>query len=331
MPTPSVHPAAYPELFSGKTLLYVHGFASSGLSGTVTLLRQLLPSARIVAPDLPLRPFEALELLRDTCAAEHPDVIVGSSMGGMMAEQLEGYDRVLVNPAFQMADTMGAHGMVGKLTFQNPRRDGIQEMIVTKSIVKEYRELTAQCFAHCEADAGRVWGLFGDSDPLVHTRPLFLEHYRQAITFHGEHRLVNTVVCHALVPVLRWIDDRQEGRERETVLIALDALRDTRGLPFPSMHKAVEALLPRYNVFFVAGAPSNATERYAADTDWLTEHVGPPAFHHAIFTEAPHLLYGDYFIAHTPPEGSMATAVPFASEHFKTWDDIVTFFSRLHA
>lgn len=322
---------AYPELFSGKTLLYVHGFASSGQSGTVTLLRQLLPDTRVVAPDLPLHPAEAMALLRETCAAEQPAVIVGSSMGGMMAEQLTGYDRVLVNPAFQMADTMGAHGMIGKLTFQNPRRDGVQEMIVTKAIVKEYRELTQKAYLTAEADAERVWGLFGDSDPLVHTRPLFLEHYRQAITFHGEHRLIDKVVYHALLPVLRWIDDRQQGRERETVYVALDTLRDESLRPRPSMHKAIEAMLETYSVFFVLPAPANATERYAADMAWITEHVGPPAFHHVIFTAAPHLLYGDFFIATAPPAGTMATAIPFASEHFKTWDDIITFFARLKA
>lgn len=322
----------WPDVLSGKKLLYVHGFASSGLSGTVTLLRELLPATEVVAPDLPLHPAEAMQLLRDTCSVEQPDVIVGSSMGGMMAEMLRGYDRVLVNPAFEMADTMGQHGMVGKMTFQNPRRDGVQEMIVTKALVKEYKTLTQECFATATADdAGRVWGLFGDNDPVVHTRPLFLRHYRQAVTFHGEHRLVDSVVRHALIPVLRWIDDRQERRERETVYIALDALRAESGAPRPSMHKAVEALLDHYRVFFVAHAPANATEAYAADMAWLTEHAGPPAFHHAIFTAAPQLLYGDYFIATLPPADGMATPIAFGSEHFKTWDDIIVYFARLTA
>lgn len=319
----------WPDILAGKKLLYVHGFASSGLSGTVTLLRELLPQASVVAPDLPLHPEEAMALLRKTCREERPDVIVGSSMGGMMSEMLTGFDRVLVNPAFEMADTMGAHGMIGKLTFQNPRRDGVQEMIVTKAIVKEYKALTARCFAEAGAEGDRVWGLFGDNDPVVHTRPLFLKHYRQAVTFHGEHRLVNTVVHHALIPVLRWIDDRQEGRERETVYIAIDALRTRDGTAAPSMHKAVEALLDNYQVFFVCPAPANATEAYAADVEWLTEHVGPPAFHHVVFTAAPQLLYGDYHIATTPPDGGMATPIAFGSEHFKTWDDITTYFERL--
>ena len=33
----------YPDLMAGKKIMYVHGFASSGQSGTVTRLRQVLP------------------------------------------------------------------------------------------------------------------------------------------------------------------------------------------------------------------------------------------------------------------------------------------------
>ena len=113
----------WPDLMAGKKILYVHGFASSGQSGTVTLLKTILPKAEVIAPDLPLPPFEAIELLHEVCRSESPDLIIGSSMGGMMAEQLHGYYRILVNPAFQMGDTMGSHGMIGKLTFQNPRTD----------------------------------------------------------------------------------------------------------------------------------------------------------------------------------------------------------------
>ena len=70
-----------------------------------------MPRATVVARDIPLHPAEAMEMLHRMCAEERPDLIVGSSMGGMYAEQLRGYDRILVNPAFEMGDTMGKHGM----------------------------------------------------------------------------------------------------------------------------------------------------------------------------------------------------------------------------
>ena len=82
----------FPDLMSGKKILYVHGFASSGQSGTVVRMRTVMPSAVVIAPDLPLHPQEAIQLLRDTCTAEQPDLIIGTSMGGMFAEMLYGYD-----------------------------------------------------------------------------------------------------------------------------------------------------------------------------------------------------------------------------------------------
>ena len=121
-------------------------------------------------------------MLRQMHQEEQPDLIIGSSMGGMYTEMLYGTDRILVNPAFQMGETMGKHGMIGKQTFQNPRKDGVQEFIVTKAMVKEYEEMTSHCFAHAadEGEQQRVYGLFGDEDPLVHTFPLFSEHYANA-------------------------------------------------------------------------------------------------------------------------------------------------------
>ena len=74
---------ARPGLFAGKKILYVHGFASSGASGTGGRLRLLLPQATVIAPDLPVDPHEAISLLKDLCTRENPDLIVGTSMGVM--------------------------------------------------------------------------------------------------------------------------------------------------------------------------------------------------------------------------------------------------------
>ena len=41
-----------------------------------------------------------------TMCTEKPDLIIGTSMGGMYTELLKGFDRILVNPAFEMGDTM---------------------------------------------------------------------------------------------------------------------------------------------------------------------------------------------------------------------------------
>ena len=198
------HTKQFPNLMKGKKIMYVHGFGSSAQSGTVRRIAMTFPLAKVIAYDLPLHPEEAMTLLREKTDAEKPDLIIGTSMGGMYAEMLRGYDRILVNPAFEMGETMASHGMVGKQTFQNPRQDGVQEFIVTKALVKEYKEITCQCFqAITPEERGRVFGLFGDKDSVVNTYDLFRSHYPQAIRFHGEHRMTDESFMNGVVPVIR--------------------------------------------------------------------------------------------------------------------------------
>ena len=318
----------FPDLMAGKTVLYVHGFASSGQSGTVRRLQEVLPQARVIAPDLPVHPHEAQALLNDVCRQEKPDLIIGTSMGGMYTEQLRGYDRICINAALEIAETMKAHGLTGTQQFQNPRLDGVQEFYVDKALVKEYREVSEQRFQGLtDDDRQRVYGLFGDEDELVDTYDMFHEHYPQALHFHGEHRMNDRSFMHSVLPVIRWIDDRQKQRERPIIYIGIETMMDDYRKPVSSVQKAVRLLIERYQVLFVA-----ATEDTATTESWLTEHIGVPAWRHTIYTYRRDLLYGDYLV--TAPkqgksEGSLATVLAYGSETFKTWEDIIEYFSRL--
>lgn len=324
----------FPEIMKGKKILYVHGFSSSGQSGTVVKIREMLPGATVVAPDLPLHPAEAMDLLHHTCETENPDLIIGTSMGGMYAEMLYGYDRILVNPAFQMGDTMLKHGMLGKNTFLNPRQDGVQEFIVTKALVEEYKEITAKCFAGVteEENRDRVFGLFGDEDPVVHTRDLFSQHYRNAISFHGEHRMNDKILLHSVLPVVQWIDDRQEQRERPIIYVSIDTLRDARGNQMSSAMKAFRYLFEHYAMYIVAPSPAYNPEYIAEVMRWAEDVVNVPAWQHLVFTNRKDLIYGDYLIDPSDEYGAadfMGTLIKFGSDTFKTWEEIIEFFSRL--
>lgn len=324
----------FPEIMKGKKILYVHGFSSSGQSGTVVKIREMLPGATVVAPDLPLHPAEAMDLLHHTCETENPDLIIGTSMGGMYAEMLYGYDRILVNPAFQMGDTMLKHGMLGKNTFLNPRQDGVQEFIVTKALVEEYKEITAKCFAGVteEESRDRVYGLFGDEDPVVHTRDLFSQHYRNAISFHGEHRMNDKILLHSVLPVVQWIDDRQEHRERPIIYVSIDTLRDARGNQMSSAMKAFRYLFEHYAMYIVAPSPAYNPEYIAEVMRWAEDVVNVPAWQHLVFTNRKDLIYGDYLIDPSDEYGAadfMGTLIKFGSDTFKTWEEIIEFFNRL--
>ena len=299
----------FPDLFKGKTILYVHGFASSAASGSVTRIRQVLPSARVVAYDNPLHPQEAITMLNRVCAQEKPDLIIGISMGGMYTEMLYGYDRILLNPAFEMGDTMKEHGMIGAQRFLNPRQDGVMDFIVTKALVKEYKEITEHCFSKVTPEEQqRV-------------------HYPTAIRFHGEHSMNDHAFMHSVVPVIRWIDDRQEGRERKIIYIDISTMMDSWKKPLSSSQKTIRTLLESYQLHFVAKAPVDAS--YYADVNaWLYDYINVPAYGHTVFTNEKGLLYGDYLIDTEKTEG-MATLIQLGTETFKTWDDIADYFLRL--
>ena len=315
----------FPDLMAGKTLLYCHGFGSSGQSGTVTRLRTVMPQANVIAPDLPVEPHEAIALLHSICEQEKPDLIIGTSMGGMYAEQLRGFDRICVNPALEIAETMKAHGMTGTQQFQNPRQDGVQEFYVDKAMVKAYRDVSEQRFVGLTPeDEQRVIGLFGDKDDLVDTFDMFCEHYSQATHFHGEHRMDDKSYMHSVMPVIRWIDDKQNGRQRPIIYIGIETMVDNRLMPAASVQKAVRQLIEHYQVYFVADSPSE--QRWA---QWLEEYINVPAWRHTVYTYRRDLLYGDYLISQRKEGDTMATLLEYGSDTFKTWDDFIDYFSHL--
>ncbi len=320
----------YPDLMVGKKIMYVHGFMSSAQSGTVAVLQTLFPNATVVAKDIPLEPTDAVAMLEEMAAQERPDLIIGTSMGGMYTEMLHGYDRILVNPAFEMGHTMQKNGMIGKQVFQNPRHDGVQEVVVTKALVKEYADITTRCFAAVDDnERHRVFGLFGDKDPIVHTFDIFHNHYPQAIHFHGEHRLTEKVVHHSLVPVVRWIDDRQEGRTRPVVLIDISTMRDGYLNATSSLRKAFEQLIEVYDVRIWAPALTNHPEQISEIGAWIEDALSVAAWNRVIYTNEPQLVCADYLITANDVPEFMGTVIRWGSDQFKTWEEIITYFELL--
>ena len=197
-----------------KAIMYLHGFASSGASGTVEILRRefwerAAPDARaaIVAPDIPLDPLLALPMLKELAARECPDLIIGTSMGGMYAQQLHGFTRICVNPSFFLSKKYDIL-FVGKHKWMNRRRDGETEFHVTAETIAHFQEMEAHQFdGVTDDDRTLCHGLFGDEDTTIAaelTRPLFEQHYPgMSQVFPGGHRLNAHVVTHTLLPFIR--------------------------------------------------------------------------------------------------------------------------------
>ena len=214
-------------------IMYFHGFGSSHASGTVEILRRELANDEIVAPDIPVDPVEALPYLTALCQTENPDLIVGTSMGGMYAQQMRAYRRVLVNPAFTMS-TMSKGLKTGEHKFFNGRYDGAKTFKITRDIIQhqkqafelapgdslpykatltgtiisidteyseQFKNITAEQKATC-------WCLVGLHDDVVtNAEALFKKNYLadHLMRFDGEHQLNEKVIKKVLIPLIEQL------------------------------------------------------------------------------------------------------------------------------
>lgn len=186
-------------------ILFLHGFTSSGECEIARTLRvELAPVAEVVAPDLPLHPFEALDMLQDLCLSRRFDLIVGSSCGAFYGQQLvrpTGVPAILVSPFFKMTEFLSQR--IGPHEYKSPRADGRQQFVVDERLVAEFADMQAHQFdCYDEFNRDRVIGMFGKHDTLAHFRDVFLKYYDTAIDFDGPHTMTPENVRRDLVPVV---------------------------------------------------------------------------------------------------------------------------------
>ncbi len=184
-------------------VIYFHGFGSSGEGSTVRTLSELLPDWTVIAPDIPVDPKEALPFLQELCAKEQPDVVVGTSMGGMYAQQMRGFKRICVNPSFNISKRK--HILKeGTFEFFNPRKNGQTTFTITSEIIAHFAEMEERQFdGITDEDIENVYGLFADNDTTVNCEDIFRQHYKNIIHFHGEHRLNRQVIEEVLLPLIK--------------------------------------------------------------------------------------------------------------------------------
>lgn len=190
-----------------KKILFIHGLASSGAYKTADTLRILLKPVEVIAPDVPIDPCEALQQLRTICAEESPDMIVGLSLGGFWAQQLRGIPRILINPDLHPSVLLSEKK--GEMKYLSPRRDGAESFVIDEKICEGYRTNEACEFEGLTAeDAGRVYGMFADSDELVHCRDEFALHYPgRAVDYPGTHLPTYPQIKTFLLPLAKELID----------------------------------------------------------------------------------------------------------------------------
>ena len=147
-----------------KTIVFLHGFGSSGSTMTADYLRMKLPEIEVISPDIPLDPKLALRELNKLCHDVNPDVIIGTSMGAMYAQQMHGFRKILVNPAFHVSQIMRQNMGINKFT--NPRMDGETEFNITEWLCDDYEIMEKYQFHGITAyDKAHTYAFFGTEQP----------------------------------------------------------------------------------------------------------------------------------------------------------------------
>ena len=181
-----------------KTIIFLHGFFASGNCILAKVLREAFEptdqleqnrKVRVLTPDLPIHPKEALEVIRELCDKEKPDLLVGNSCGSFYAQMvapLIGVPALLGNPHFKM--TVFLKERIGEHEYKSPRIDGKQHFTIDESLIAEFAQLEAHQFDYTNPYyKDKVWGIFGEQDSLAHFEPIFLEYYNYAYHFPGAH------------------------------------------------------------------------------------------------------------------------------------------------
>ena len=187
-------------------VLYIHGFASAGSSGTAIHMRNMLypHDVQVISPDVPTSPLQAQKMLKQLAQELSPQLIVATSMGAMYAEQIHGVPRILVNPSFHMARLLTFRGM-GRVEFRNKREDGAKDFKVDKEMIQEFKLVEKDSFQGVTPQEKElVWGIFGTQDKQVNCQAEFRMHYgpMQKRLFDGGHYLNDHVLSREVMPLV---------------------------------------------------------------------------------------------------------------------------------
>ena len=78
-------------------ILYIHGLGSGKFSETPKRLREALPEAEVLSPEIPIDPAEAARFLKDNFLNDTSiDLVVGSSLGGFYSLLLPHHKKLLM-------------------------------------------------------------------------------------------------------------------------------------------------------------------------------------------------------------------------------------------
>ena len=156
-------------------ILFIHGFGSCGWGEKSLHLRRHFGLEKVLAPDLPYHPDDAIHRLRDLIARYAVRALIGSSLGGFYATALNAerpLPTVLINPVVRPHELLGA--------FLGPQRRWCDDAGFT--VTQDYLQTLQRLQRDPLGKAERYLVLLQEGDETLD--------YRQAAAYYGDKEVV---------------------------------------------------------------------------------------------------------------------------------------------
>lgn len=194
------HEAALRE-FNLPVMMYIHGFRSGANGSKRRELQEHFEGRyRVIAPEVDADPEKSLALINEIIAREHPEVIVGTSLGGWMTLMCDSGDArlVVVNPSPYPRQTL-ARWVGQELPYFCERLDGKQTYTLTQEVLDKYAAY--DIVKNIKDKSNRLHVLCSSADELIgdiHIRTLqpLLSSERLTITDDFGHRCSGSGMTH---------------------------------------------------------------------------------------------------------------------------------------
>ena len=134
--------------------IYVHGLASGAAGGSCGALSELFPQFAWIATDFGEDLRANVEKLNQMVVEYNPQLLVGTSMGGLTVIYADAPDavKVVCNPALSVADCVRNTIGLGVHNYFCTRIDGVKSFVLTEDMCRDWERYIATHIFHRRED-----------------------------------------------------------------------------------------------------------------------------------------------------------------------------------
>ena len=207
-------------------IFYIHGLGSGKYSETPKRLREALPEAEVLSPEIPIDPIEAMRFLEDNFLNDTSiDLVVGSSLGGFYSLLLKHHRKLLANPALFADEDIEKGIDLGEQEFLSLRENGARTYVIDETFIHGLAKIRDKIFHADPLHPGmpdqeqveNTWAIFARNDELLAHHDDFCHLFRSdhAFRMKGEHRVSEDNMRKDIVPLIKRILGKEKGNENE--------------------------------------------------------------------------------------------------------------------